>query len=321
MPLSDDQIKAIEFRSPTSIPIRIGLLPATWKKYRGELEPIVRRHPLAFGPPVENRDYDAVWSDTYHLGDHVDEWGCVWSNVAEGMEAIVTGHPVPSREDVHRLQEPKSVADGFKHGFMYLRLADLRGFEELMLDFAEDAPELAQLIDIVLRHNEKVLAKLLARLPRGEIFWFGDDLGMQSGLAMGAAKWRKYLKSCFLRLLMPARRAGIWVYMHTDGQIYEIIPDLVDCGIHVINPQIRANGLDNLVRVCKGKICVDLDLDRQMFPFATPRDIDQHVKEVVMKLGDRAGGLWLQAECAPDVTLENIEAIAVAMEKYRTWWS
>ena len=40
-----------------------------------------------------------------------------------------------------------AVNDGLPHGFMYLRLADLRGFEELMIDFAEEPPELQMLID------------------------------------------------------------------------------------------------------------------------------------------------------------------------------
>ncbi len=59
-----------------------------------------------------------------------------------GMEAIVTGHPVPTREDVHRLEIPTEDA-GLPHGFMYLRLQDLRGFEELMIDFAEEPPRAA----------------------------------------------------------------------------------------------------------------------------------------------------------------------------------
>lgn len=109
--------------------------------------------------------------------------------------------------------------------------------------------------------------------------------------------------------------------MHTDGHIWEIIPDLIECGVNVVNPQVRANGLENLARVCKGKVCVNLDLDRQMFPFGTPADIDAHVREAVETLGSPEGGLWLQAEIGPDVPLENVEAIAAALEKYRGHFS
>lgn len=94
--------------------------------------------------------------------------------------------------------------------------------------------------------------------------------------------------------------------MHTDGHILEIIPDLMDCGVNVIN-QVRANGLDNLVDVCNSKVCVDLDLDRQMFPFCEAADIDAHVREAVIKLGSPEGGLWLSAEIGPDIPLENFD--------------
>jgi len=64
-----------------------------------------------------------------------------------------------------------------------------------------------------------------------------------------------------------------------------------------------------------------LDPDRQLFPFCTPQDIHEHVREAVMKLGSKEGGLMLHAECEPDVPLENIEAICQALEKYRTAFS
>jgi hypothetical protein len=115
--------------------------------------------------------------------------------------------------------------------------------------------------------------------------------------------------------------AGSKVYMHTDGHIVPIITDLIDCGVNVVNPQIRANGLDNLARECKGKICVALDLDRQLFPFCDPSDIDGHVRESVEVLGMPEGGLWLHAECGPDVPPATIEAICVALEKYRSYFS
>jgi len=70
------------------------------------------------------------------------------------LEAIVTEHPVENREDINKLEAPEEDI-GFPHGFMFLRLADLRGYENLMMDFAEEPPELKKLIKIVLdyMHN------------------------------------------------------------------------------------------------------------------------------------------------------------------------
>jgi len=315
---ADDRWKAMTYDHPEFIPVAVGMLPAAWIKYREALEEIVLRHPIIFGEGSRGaRDFDSV-PETYAAGTHVDTWGCVWSNVKHGAESIVTGHPAPTRQDVYRLKTPPA-GSGLKHGFMWLILSDLRGFEELMVDFAEDAPELQILIDKVLEYNCGEIARMLRNPPA--MMHFGDDLGMQDRLAIGEHKWRRYLKPCYMRMYGMCHDAGANVYMHTDGHIVPIIKDLIECGVNVLNPQIRANGLDNLVRECKGKVCVNLDLDRQLFPFCKPEDLDAHVREAVEKLGSPAGGLWLSAECGADVPLENIEAICVALEKYRGYYA
>lgn len=314
---ADDRTRAMRFEHPEYIPVAVGILPATWMRYREALDEIVARHPVIFGEQTPGtRDYDAV-GGTYVAGEHVDAWGCVWSNIHTGCEAIVTAHPVPTRDMVNTLRPPRPGA-GLPHGFMWLRLTYLRGWEELMVDFAEEPPELQKLIDIVLEYNLGETRSLLQNAP--ELVGFGDDLGMQNTLPVSPRKWRKYLKPCFAALFGLCHEAGSSVYLHTDGHIIPIVKDLIECGVNVINPQIRANGLDNLVRECKGKVCVNLDLDRQLFPFCTPEEIDAHIKEAVEKLGLPGGGLWLSAECGPDVPLENIEAICQALERHRAYF-
>lgn len=316
--MADDRTRAMNFEGPQFIPVQVSLLPAAWIRYREQLEELVRRHPVIFGEQGSApRNYDYV-PETYAAGEHLDAWGCVWTNIKHGAESIVTGHPVPTRADVARLQPPPA-GSGIKHGFMWLILSDLRGFEELMIDFAEDAPELERLIATVLEYNCGEIARMLQGKPA--LMYFGDDLGMQDRLAIGEHKWRQYLKPCYARMYRMCHEAGASVYMHTDGHIVPVIKDLIDCGVNVVNPQIRANGLENLVRECKGKVCVCLDLDRQLFPFATPAELDAHVGECVAALGSPEGGLWLTAECGADVPLENIEAICLALEKYRGYFS
>ena len=308
----NDLIRAMTYNHPETIPVSAGFLPAAWLKYGDELKRLAGEYPDLLGDAAKG-----VYSipDSYHAGNFTDEWGCVWSNVSEGMESIVTGHPVPNREDIRTLKIPENRDGRLPHGFMYLRLLDLRGFEEAMMDFAEECEELQMLIDKVLEYN---MIQLEAALPRmGEVAYFGDDLGMQRGLAIGPAKWRKYLKPCFAKLYRRVHETGRYVYMHTDGMIYEIMPDLVECGVNMINPQFRANGLDNLVRVCRGKIPINLDLDRQLFPFATPSQLKSHVAECVEALYLPEGGLGLNIELNHEVPLENMAAILDAARKYQ----
>ncbi|MBR5520189.1 MAG: hypothetical protein IKU55_05680 [Clostridia bacterium] len=313
-------IEAIRMQSPETIPVGISILPSAEFQYGAELQRLLDAYPQFFhGRKVDLEKLRADLPVRYRKGKHVDEWGCVWENEKEGMDAMVKGHPIQSEEDIFALKIPENRDGNLPHGFMYLRLLDLCGFENAMIYFAEEDEAIRVLIDKVLEYN---LYQVAAILPKAkDIVFFGDDLGMQNGLAIGAERWRKYLAPCYRKLygMIKAYDPSLLIYMHTDGCIYEIMPDLVACGVDMINPQFRANGLNNLVRVCRKEqiIPINLDLDRQLFPFATRSQLFDHVGECVEALYLPQGGLTLNIEFDHGVPLENMAAVLDAVEKYR----
>lgn len=330
-------LKTIYFDHPDWTPCRVSLMPATWIKYRQELEAIVLAHPRIFpGYQQGEKDFDRIDNPLYLPGQHTDCWGTVWENIERGLDSIPIYCPLadwaafdtylppdplteaefgprPPWETVQRkLDEARqrgqlAQGGGLMHGFMYMRLFYLRGFDNLMLDMAADEPMLHDLIRMVEDYNATVIAKYVK--VGAEYISLGDDLGLQHALPMSPAMWRKFIKPSYLRMLRPCRQADIPVYLHTDGHILEIIPDLIEAGVRVLNPQIRANGLQGLQQMAKGRVALDQDLDRQLFPFATPSQIEDHIHTVFDALFLPEGGLMLYAECEPDVPLENIDAI------------
>ena len=303
-----DFLKAIRLQSPEVIPTTVGLLPAFWIRRGAEAQELVARFPQFFpeGYSVDWSDPSTIAHGTYKAGEHIDEWGCVWSNVNEGMEAIVTGHPVKSEEDVFSLQIPQNRDGRLPHGFMYLRLLDLCGFDNAMYMFGDEDEAIETLIAKVLEYNVNQVEAII------------DNF---NGLAIGVDRWRKYLKPCYQKLygMIKDRHPDTLVYMHTDGCIHQIMGDLQDCGVDMINPQFRANGLENLVRVCRTEriIPINLDLDRQLFPFGTPKELKNHVRECVEALYLPQGGLSLNVELNYDIPMENCIAILEALEEYR----
>ncbi len=265
----------------------------------------------------------------------------MWDNVAEGLDGMVVKSPLESWESLDTYVPPYPIIQGergpqvnweevrikFKelekkgelprgglpHGSTYMRLYYLRGFENFMIDIATDDPRLERLINMVLDYNLKCIKKWIE--DGVKFIYFGDDLGTQKSLAIHPEKWRKYLKSCYKKMFELCKKGRVYVYLHSDGHILEVIDDLIECGIDIINSQIRANTLYGIEENIKGKVCIDLDLDRQLFPFAIPKEIKEHIKEAVLRLKDERGGLMLSAECEPDVPLENIEAICETLEE------
>lgn len=305
-------IKAINYDHPESIPVRLGCLPNAFLKYGSELNDLLSHY--EFAENLADFSFTQNTPEHFHIGGYTDVWGCKWENLIDGMHPIVTENPIKDLEDMKNFKAPVED-DMTPHGFMYLRILDLLGFENAMIAFAEESDELQQLINTIRDYNvEKISARVQTY---GDIAFLGDDLGMQTGLAIGAKKWRKYIGPALSKIYKVFHDAGKYVYMHTDGRIFEIIPDLHAAGADIINPQYRANGIDNLVRVCKGKIPIDLDLDRQMFPFATPQELKDHVIDTVEKMYLPEGGLGICIELADDVPLENMRAILDTINEYR----
>ena len=299
-------LRTIYFDNPEWTLCRVGLMPATWMKHREAMEELVLAHPRIFPGYVRGeRDYDALPSPLYAGGLHTDCWGIVWQNIEPGSGQY-SGGPSPGRLGrAGRLRPPnpltdaqfgtrdwEAVAQGSGHpehgvtwrwaacptAFFTCCSTTSRGFENFMLDLAAEEARLGRVIEMLDDYNLGVTRRFLEL--GAEMLSYGEDLGMQSGLPISPAMWRRYIKPSYTRLFSLGVEAGLPVRMHTDGYILDIIPDLIECGVTLLNPQIRPNGIDGLRRTARGKVAIDQDLDRQLFPFATPSQIEDHIGEV-----------------------------------------
>lgn len=337
----ENYLRAIEFRNPQWIPVSAALSPAVWKKYRQGLEDLVLRHPKVFGRYKKGiKDFDEL-PPGYGKGEYYrDHWGCLWYNAQDGLEGQVVESPLSDwkalkgynspeptfRADHRRVnweKEKDIVEERKRRGLLtrgdgerlFDRLYALRGFENLMIDFATDAPQLTQLIKMLLDYEINLVGRWLDLGV--DIISFHSDIGTQRGLMINPNKFRRYIKPMLKEIFTLCRSRGTHVYFSSDGCILEIVDDLVECGVSLHDPQLRANTLHRIEEVYKGKICICLDLDRQMFPFCRPSEIREQIRDVVQRLGSPAGGLIvLGVFYGSDIPLQNIEAFCEASEEF-----
>jgi hypothetical protein len=187
------------------------------------------------------------------------------------------------------------------------------------MDLAEEPPQLPRLIEMVISYQERVIAKSLE--CGVNIFVFHDDLGTQKQLMMSPKTFRKWLKPGYVRLWTPIKGTGQYVYLHSDGMIREILPDLIEIGLDIINPQVGVNGVDAIAEICKGRICIKANLDDQdIIPSGEPREIREHVREVVMKLGSPQGGLGIEAKLIGPAPIDNLNALFSEADSMRFYY-
>lgn len=342
-PRSVNYLKTMYFDDPDWIPCRVGIMPATWIRHGEDLDELVLSYPALF-PGFEKGEHFGegnMPSPLYEAGRSTDCWGTVWDNIEPGLDSQPVEFPLSDWSDFDEYEPPSPLGDdmfgprdwkaarqqlkgmrdvgdiacghGLPHGFLFMRLWYLRGFDNFMMDIATGDSRLDELTEIVENYNCTVINKYLDM--GAEMMGFGEDLGLQDALPMSPTNWREHIKPSYDRMFAPCREKDIPVRLHTDGHILEIIPDLIEVGVTLLNPQFRSNGLDGLKEVARGKVALDQDLDRQLFPFASPSTIEDHIGEVVEELNTPEGGLMLYAECEPDLSLKTIDAICTSLEK------
>lgn len=320
-------------------------------------EPIVRAHVSITNPVWKQYGEKLNWMEGYSKyvsfgisrspgvqanTEITNIWGEKWIYPLESLDGICIGHPIESyealktyqppdpdaftdwkraRENIKKANEEGRVSSGgTDHGFIFLRLTYLRGYDNLMLDIGEENPQLWELIKIVENYWFEVVKRWIE--CGVTTIGFGDDLGLQHSLPMNPDDWRKYIKPSYKRILSYCRAHGVHTALHTDGYVVDIIPDLIECGVSTLNPQDLVNGIDNIKRLAKGKVYINLDIDRQKITvFGTPDEVDAHILNCIRSLGSTKGGLSLIWGVYPATPLKNIEAAVKAMDKYATYWA
>ena len=340
MNYGENTLRALEFRAPAGIPTVIELPVATWLRYGEELEKIVLRHPRIF-PGYRPGSRPTEPADPFEKAYEAlrDDWGCIWRNTTPGILGQVVGHPLADWKSLSTFRPPdpveqynwrefrERVAEGRRQrtlvqgwvsvtqgGFIFDRLQFLRGMENLMIDFATHPPQLPALIEMLVEYNLKYV-KLWLELGV-DLMAFHGDIGTQHGLLFSPQTFRRYLKPAYTEIFAICRAAGVHVFYSSDGWMLDLVEDMIACGVTLHDPEVRTNTAEGIARAYGGRLCAQVQLDTQMLPTCTPREIHEHVAEVVETVGAPAGGLIIYAYVGPDVPLENIEALCSACEEF-----
>ena len=272
--------------------------------------------------------------DPYAPGLYTDEWGCTFTNVQKGIIGVVKTPQLTDWSRLDRLRPPEerlSVDVEKVNRFCrdderfvlagctprpFERLQFIRGTENLLMDLARQPPELASLI-------QRIHAFYLKELE----IWAGtevdalvivDDWGAQDAMLVSPALWRSLFRPLYQEYIEIAHGRGKFVFMHSDGYILDILPDLIDLRLDAINCQVACMGAPVLGERFRGKITFWGELDRQrLLVSGTQQDVVTAVLEMTEALY-HDGGLIAQCEFGLNARPDNVYAAFEAWENVKT---
>jgi uroporphyrinogen decarboxylase len=258
-----------------------------------------------------------------------DWWGAGWDTQTEGYwhafaplaeNTDLARFRWPDANDPHLLDDAvRALAADQSRRFaapnfgmcLFERAWSLRGFDALLMDLATEPAWVEELLERI----AEIVVVLAGRFVDLGVDggYVGDDYGAQRGMLFSPAVWRRLFKPRLARIFAGFKKAGLPVILHSDGDIWAILPDLVDIGLDCLNPvQPEVLGHQRLYREFGKHLSFYGGISTQsVMPSGTPAQVREAAAACVRDLAPDATGLVLgpSHRLQSDVPLENVEAM------------
>jgi uroporphyrinogen decarboxylase len=203
-------------------------------------------------------------------------------------------------------------------GGIFTRVWRIMGFDTFCYALADQPALVAELFRRVGETQLAVFRRILEMDGIGAM-WYGDDLAYISGTMVRPEILRRHLFPYLEEMGGLCRARGLPFIIHTDGNLWAILDDLIACGfdaIHPVEPKamdgraVKAQYGDRLALLGNIEIGETLTL-------GTPADVEAEVRERIRTLAPGGGyAVGSSNTVAHYVKLENFRAMILATRRY-----
>lgn len=323
--------KAIHFQSPVRPPIADGLpfakdFPEECRNLREKYFDDVINENITVGyfdAPEDDSDYrfamrNSIYEKTLSRDNHpvLSSW--------EQLDTFFKEFPgyfyQPSYDKVARTREENPdiyLKVSFGH-YLFWRLAELRGLQNFLIDLYENEDKLISVMDRLLEMYAMWAEKM--QLAGADGIHGGEDIGTQLALFCNPAKFREIFKKPYKRLgeIIHDNKMDYW--LHSCGNITDIMDDLIDCEVDVIHPiQVGAMNSSEIFRKYRGRVCFHVGMDVQhLIPFESSEVIYEETKKRMRLFYSSDGGVIYGAGnvLTKEIPLVNVEVYRHAMADF-----
>lgn len=209
-------------------------------------------------------------------------------------------------------------------GHIYAGAQQLRGYANFLIDLLAN-PDIARAI------MQNLAEAFMARFDRYaetvgpfvQVISVNDDLGTQEAPQISPELYRKMIKPYHSMLYQHIKKK--WpgrLFLHSDGAISPLIPDLIEAGVDILNP-IQYSAKDMELSRLKKTFGRDLVFwgggcdTQKVLPLGSPAEVRDEVRRCIEQLAPGGGFVFCQVHnILADVPPENIAAMYEAVAEY-----
>lgn len=270
--------------------------------------------------------------------DYIDEWGIqrhftglYWDIVKPPLRGATLEDlehypwPDPDSLDMQELCQYRDAAKNLYENTDYVICGEhpvygifelgcwMCGFEDFLIRMLDEPEFVHRFFEIILNYQKTVIEAYYGMIgPYIHYTSSGDDFATQKGPFVSPATFREMIQPYLKQRIAYTKKFTDAAFLHHScGNVFSLIPDLVDAGVEILNPiqpvsdQMRP---ENLKQRYGDQICFHGGLDTQgVLPYADAETVRQSVETLIHTMAPGGGYIFAAAHnIQEDVPPENV---------------
>jgi uroporphyrinogen decarboxylase len=205
-------------------------------------------------------------------------------------------------------------------GGVFTRTWMILGYEHFCLS-SKDTPELVERVSEQVGRIQCEVLRRLVKMPGVFAVWYGDDLAYTEGMLASPRILRQWFFPWVEELTSIARQAGMPFIMHSDGNLWPVLDDLIALGVRALHPiEPKAMDIYDLKRRYGDRLAIFGNIDlgyRLVAGEGRPEDVRAEVRQRIKDMAPGGGyGVASGSGVTRYVALENFNAMREATFEY-----
>lgn len=254
----ENLLEAINCGNPEYIPLAseaiqfVGMIPANI------LECALASGTDVFGVPWVDCKEGVMVKPGFRLFTDICEWRD-YVKIPDLSKIDWEGFAAQEMAAVDRSQKLTSL---FCTSGIFVRMANLMGFENALISFAMEPDECKALFDALSDYVIDYLTRAINAYQPDMVTYF-EDIATSSTLFMSLDSYREVLKPYHKKIIDFVNSKGIMFQMHTCGKCEAAIADYVEMGVRMWHSAQPENDLAGLLDKYKGRFAIEGGWDSQ----------------------------------------------------------
>lgn len=241
---------------------------------------------------------------------YVDCWGRIMEENEKSKTTYFVGGVVSSPEDLDRYEPPDAfhpdavemiqkiirkvggqdiVIMAQCHSAWHMAFQVRGGVDKLCIDFYKNPGFAHRMFDKIAKACQRVAESLIEN--GAEVLFVTDDYADSKAPMMNPRLFREYELPRLKQIVDIAKKHGVPVIKHSDGNLYPILDDIIGTGITALHPiEPGAMDLKDVKDRYGRKVCVAGNVDcRYVLPFGDEAAVRRDVRRCIDQAAEGGG--------------------------------